>query len=64
MSVGSVPQGVASERPARPGGRARPVSDSEAPFVFTGARRRVSVMRDDDQALDAEGAACAVRARA
>jgi arylsulfatase len=43
--------------------RGSPVSHYEAPFVFTGKLRKVTVLMDDDQALDAKAAADAVLAR-
>ena len=43
--------------------RSSPVSHYEAPFAFTGKLRKVTVLMDDDQALDAEKAAAAALAR-
>ena len=43
--------------------RGSPVSHYEAPFAFTGKLRKVTVLMDDDQALDAEAAAEATLAR-
>lgn len=43
--------------------RSSPVSHYEAPFEFTGKLRKVTVLMDDDQALNAEKAAEAVLAR-
>ena len=43
--------------------RGSPVSHYEAPFTFTGKLRKVTVLMDDDQALDAKAAADAVLAR-
>jgi hypothetical protein len=43
--------------------RLSPVSHYEAPFAFTGTLRKVTVLMDDDQALDAEAAAAAALAR-
>jgi arylsulfatase len=43
--------------------RGSPVSHYEAPFAFTGKLRKVTMLMDDDQALDAEAAADAVLAR-
>ena len=43
--------------------RSNPVSHYEAPFPFTGNLRKVTVLMDDDQALDAQKAAEAVLAR-
>ncbi len=40
-----------------------PVSHYEAPFAFTGKLRKVTVLMDDDQVLDAEKAAAAALAR-
>jgi arylsulfatase len=42
--------------------RSSPVSHYEAPFAFTGKLRKVTVLMDDDQALDAKAAAIAVLA--
>ncbi|MGD9885792.1 MAG: arylsulfatase [Reyranella sp.] len=43
--------------------RNSPVSHYEAPFAFTGTLRKVTVLMDDDQEIDAEKAAAAVLAR-
>jgi hypothetical protein len=43
--------------------RSSPVSHYEAPFAFTGKLRKVTVLMDDDQVLDAEKAAAAALAR-
>ena len=43
--------------------RSSPVSHYDAPFVFTGKLRKVTVVLDDDQALDAKAAATAALAR-
>jgi arylsulfatase A-like enzyme len=43
--------------------RGSPVSHYEAPFEFTGKLRKVTVLMDDDQALDATAAAEATLAR-
>jgi len=43
--------------------RSSPVSHYEAPFAFTGRLRKVIVLMDDDQVLDAEKAAEAALAR-
>ena len=43
--------------------RGSPVSHYEAPFTFTGKLRKVTVLMDDDQALDTKAAADAVLAR-
>jgi arylsulfatase A-like enzyme len=43
--------------------RGSPVSHYEAPFAFTGKLRKVTVLMDDDQALDAKAAAEATLAR-
>ncbi|MFO1160766.1 MAG: arylsulfatase [Reyranellaceae bacterium] len=43
--------------------RNSPVSHYEAPFAFTGTLRKVTVVMDDDQEIDAEKAAAAVLAR-
>ncbi len=43
--------------------RNSPVSHYEAPFVFTGTLRKVTVLLDDDQALDGASAASAALAR-
>jgi arylsulfatase len=43
--------------------RNSPVSHYEAPFTFTGRLRKVTVLMDDDQVLDAENAAAAALAR-
>jgi arylsulfatase len=43
--------------------RSSPVSHYEAPFTFTGKLRKVTVLMDDDQALDAKAAAHAALAR-
>ena len=43
--------------------RGSPVSHYEAPFSFTGKLRKVTVLMDDDQVLDAKAAADAVLAR-
>jgi arylsulfatase len=43
--------------------RGSPVSHYEAPFEFTGKLRKVTVLMDDDQALDATAAANATLAR-
>jgi arylsulfatase len=43
--------------------RGSPVSHYEAPFGFTGKLRKVTMLMDDDQALDAKAAAEAVLAR-
>jgi arylsulfatase len=43
--------------------RSSPVSHYEAPFAFTGKLRKVTVLMDDDQVLDAESAAAAALAR-
>jgi len=43
--------------------RGSPVSHYEAPFTFTGKLRKVTVLMDDDQVLDAKAAADAVLAR-
>jgi arylsulfatase len=43
--------------------RSSPVSHYEAPFEFTGKLRKVTVLMDDDQALDSQKAAEAVLAR-
>ncbi|MCW5738393.1 MAG: sulfatase-like hydrolase/transferase, partial [Enhydrobacter sp.] len=43
--------------------RGSPVSHYEAPFSFTGKLRKVTMLMDDDQALDAKAAADAVLAR-
>jgi arylsulfatase len=43
--------------------RGSPVSHYEAPFEFTGKLRKVTVLMDDDQALDAKAAADATLAR-
>jgi arylsulfatase A-like enzyme len=43
--------------------RGSPVSHYEAPFEFTGKLRKVSVLMDDDQALDTKAAADATLAR-
>lgn len=43
--------------------RSSPVSHYEAPFAFTGKLRKVTVLMDDDQVLDAETAATAALAR-
>jgi arylsulfatase len=43
--------------------RGSPVSHYEAPFTFTGKLRKVTVMLDDDQALDGPSAASAALAR-
>lgn len=43
--------------------RSSPVSHYEAPFEFTGRLRKVTVLMDDDQTLDAETAASAALAR-
>ncbi len=43
--------------------RSSPVSHYQAPFAFTGKLRKVTVLMDDDQVLDAEAAAGAVLAR-
>jgi hypothetical protein len=43
--------------------RSSPVGDYVAPFEFTGALKRVTVVMDDDQALDADGVARAQMAR-
>lgn len=43
--------------------RLSPVSRYEAPFEFTGRLRKVTVLLDDDQTLDAEQAATAALAR-
>ena len=42
--------------------RGSPVSHYEAPFAFTGKLRKVTMIMDDDQALDAETAAAATLA--
>ena len=39
------------------------MSHYEAPFAFTGKLRKVTMLMDDDQALDAKAAADAVLAR-
>lgn len=43
--------------------RSSPVSHYEAPFAFTGKLRKVTVLMDDDQALDPVAAATAALAR-
>jgi len=43
--------------------RSSPVSHYDAPFAFTGRLRKVTVVLDDDQALDAKAAATAALAR-
>ena len=43
--------------------RNSPVSHYEAPFAFTGTLRKVTVLMDDDQEVDAEKAAAAALAR-
>ncbi len=43
--------------------RSSPVSHYEEPFAFTGKLRKVTVLMDDDQELDAEAAATATLAR-
>jgi arylsulfatase len=43
--------------------RGSPVSHYEAPFEFTGKLRKVTVLMDDDQVLDAKAAADATLAR-
>ena len=43
--------------------RGSPVSDYQAPFAFTGVLRKVTVVMDDDQRLDGEGAGRAEMAR-
>ena len=43
--------------------RSSPVSHYEAPFEFTGKLRKVTVLMDDDQAVDSQKAAEAVLAR-
>jgi arylsulfatase len=43
--------------------RSSPVSHYAAPFAFTGKLRKVTVLMDDDQALDAKAAATAALAR-
>jgi len=43
--------------------RGSPVADYQAPFVFTGTLRKVTVVMDDDQALDAKSAGQAEMAR-
>jgi arylsulfatase len=43
--------------------RNSPVSHYEAPFAFTGALHKVTILLDDDQALDSGSAAAAVLAR-
>ena len=43
--------------------RGSPVSHYEAPFEFTGKLRKVTVLMDDDQVLDATAAAEATLAR-
>ena len=43
--------------------RSSPVSHYEAPFAFTGKLRKITVLMDDDQALDATAAATAAVAR-
>jgi hypothetical protein len=43
--------------------RGSPVSHYEAPFSFTGKLRKVTMLMDDDQVLDAKAAADAVLAR-
>jgi arylsulfatase len=43
--------------------RGSPVSHYDAPFEFTGRLRKVTVLMDDDQALDAKAAADATLAR-
>src|SRR3990167_930583 len=43
--------------------RSSPVSHYEAPFTFTGKLRKVTVLMDDDQVLDAKAAAEAALAR-
>jgi len=43
--------------------RSSPVSHYEAPFAFTGKLRKVTVLMDDDQVLNAEQAAAAALAR-
>ena len=43
--------------------RSSPVSHYEAPFAFTGKLRKVTVLMDDDQVLDAKAAADAALAR-
>ena len=43
--------------------RSSPVSHYEAPFAFTGKLRKVTVLMDDDQVLDAKAAAEAALAR-
>jgi len=42
--------------------RSSPVSHYETPFAFTGKLRKVTVLMDDDQALDAKAAATAALA--
>jgi hypothetical protein len=43
--------------------RSSPVSHYDAPFAFTGRLRKVTVLLDDDQALDSASAASAALAR-
>ncbi len=43
--------------------RGSPVADYQAPFVFTGTLRKVTVVMDDDQALDGKSAGEAEMAR-
>ncbi|MFN3856633.1 MAG: arylsulfatase [Caulobacter sp.] len=43
--------------------RGSPVADYAAPFGFTGRLRKVTVLMDDDQALDGDGVAAAELAR-
>ena len=40
--------------------RGSPVADYPAPFQFSGLLRKVTVVMDEDQALDGEGLAAAV----
>jgi arylsulfatase len=43
--------------------RSSPVSHYDAPFLFTGKLRKVTVLMDDDQVLDTKAAAEAALAR-